>query len=118
MDTLITYFGQTARVVCDERCEKAWGRDDRPRLQHDAEDPDDYSFLADHELGTAPADPGTTEGDDRKPVNNEGIPNRWCVRQCERCAMSMPGKYLEPLAPVDFSIRQRNKPVKAWACPP
>lgn len=31
------------------------------------------------------ADPGTGEGGEIKPFHNIEFPNKWCVRQCERC---------------------------------
>lgn len=107
---MITYCGQAMKVACDERCDKAWGRNNRPRVEFDREEPDDYALLADGELGEAPVDPGTYEGNDAKPVDKVGIPNRWCVRECERCACSRPGKSHLPLALPDFSVRGYNMP--------
>lgn len=75
-----------------------------------SENEDDYAYLADDELGDAPEDPGTYEGDDAKPINKIGIPNKWCVRQCERCAMSHPGEWNKPLPLPDFSNRVYNIP--------
>ena len=82
----ITYFGKPAVVACDANCAKAWGIQLRPRVQISA-NPDDYAFRADDELGIAPMDPGTYEGDDAKPMTRPmtgELMNRWCVRQCER----------------------------------
>jgi hypothetical protein len=82
----ITYFGKPCVVACDANCDKAWGIWQRPRVQISA-DPDDYAFRADAELGTAPTDAGTYEGDDAKPLTRPmtgELMNRWCVRQCER----------------------------------
>jgi hypothetical protein len=107
MEKIITYFNQPAKVACDEKCNKAWGINERPKIKL-SEDEDDYAYLADDELGDAPEDPGTSEGGDRKPINKEGIPNKWCVRECERCSMSSPGKSGEPLALKDFSDRRYN----------
>lgn len=111
MEKIILYFGQNAKVVCDEKCSKAWGINNRPRvyLSDPETDPDDYYFLADDELPIAPVNPGTYEGGDAKPTSLEQVPNRWCVRECERCAMSSPGKYNEPLELRDLSIRIFNK---------
>jgi hypothetical protein len=61
-------------------------------------------------LGEAPTDPGTYEGDDAKPVNKQFIPNKWCIRQCERCEMSHPGEWAKPLTLPDFSKRVYNIP--------
>jgi hypothetical protein len=38
--------------------------------------------------------------------------NKWCVRECERCTMSDPGKVDEPLKLRDFSKRVYNRPQK------
>lgn len=110
MERIITYCGQAMKVACDERCDKAWGINSRPRVEHDPNEPDDYSFLADGELAEAPEDPGTYEGNDAKPVNKEGIPNRWCIRECERCAKSDPGRSHLPLDLPDLSVRLANMP--------
>jgi hypothetical protein len=107
----ITFFGQAAEVACDGRCSKAWGNNNRPRVEF-SDNPDDYAFLADHELGVAPADPGTYEGLDGKPENATGPDdiNRWCVRECERMKMTNPGEAERGIAPVppDFSSRVYN----------
>lgn len=104
---VIGYFGQIARVNCDRRCNKAWGISSRPRVQLSANE-DDYEFLADNELGRAPSDPGTYEGRDAKPLSPLQFPNRWCVRECERCAMSRPGESHLPLALPSFAKRRPN----------
>lgn len=109
-NTMITYNDQSARVACDRNCKKAWGINNRPRIEFNVNEPDDYAFLADDELGEAPANPGTTEGRDGKPNSRDEFPNKWCVRQCERCTMSEPGKYLEPLALPSFVNRRYNMP--------
>lgn len=70
-------FDQPIILACDGKCGKAWGRQLRPRDQHD-------DYLPDHALGVAPAEPGTWEGEDTKPL--EPVHNRWCFRQCERSA--------------------------------
>jgi hypothetical protein len=107
-DAVITFFCQPARVVCDRQCHKAWGINNRPRVQL-SDDPDDYAFLADDELGEAPADPGTYEGGDAKPLSPDEFPQKWCVRECERCAMSQPGEYHLPLVVRSFDQRRYNK---------
>lgn len=68
-------FGRKIVLACDGKCEKAWGRNTRPRRTDD-------EYLADDELGIAPADPGTYEGEDSKPAAQQH--NRWCFRECER----------------------------------
>lgn len=107
MEQIITYFGEPAKVACDEKCNKAWGRNRRPTNEL-SDDPDDYEYLSDNELPEAPIHPGTYEGGDRKPVNKIDIPNRWCIRECERCCISNPGQYEQPLALKDFSTRIKN----------
>lgn len=104
-EAIITYFGQPAKVICDRNCSKAWGINLRPKTQL-SNDEDDYVYLTDGELGEAPVDPGTYEGGFGKPSLPDVFPNKWCVRECERCEMSEPGKYTEPLEPKDW-----NKPV-------
>lgn len=112
MEKLITYSGKVVKVACDEKCHKAWGINNRPKVQFDKKDPDDNALKSDDELGNAPKNPGTYEGGDGKPVNKIGIPNKWCVRECERCAMSDTGKSHEPLDLPDFSRRVYNMPWK------
>jgi hypothetical protein len=111
MEKLITYCGQKAKVACDERCNKAWGINQRPKVSL-SEDVDDYAYLMDLELGIAPVNPGTTEGEHAKPTNNFEKMNKWCVRQCERSVMSEDGEWNEPLVLPDFSKRIYNKPSK------
>lgn len=105
---MITYFGQPARVKCDGNCTKAWGINNRPKIQLSS-DEDDYFWLADGELGEAPIDPGTYEGGIAKPLSPNEFPNKWCVRECERCRMSAMGEFDEPLPLRDFSHRRYNK---------
>jgi hypothetical protein len=107
MEKFITYFGQKAKIVCDEKCHKAWGSNTRPKIQL-SDDEDDYAYLADDELGVAPVDPKTYEGGEGKPAFKTLIGNKWCVRECERCNMSRPGEYDQPLKPHDFSKRFYN----------
>jgi len=99
----ITYFGQPVIVSCDGNCAKAWGISSRPH-ERLGDDEDDIVYLADDELGEAPADPGTYEGSDGKPESVAEFPNKWCVRQCERCTMS--GEI------SDWSKRQYDQPWK------
>ena len=67
----INYFGQKAMICCDEKCDKAWGINSRPKIQLDENNEDDYAYLSDDELGIAPIDPHTYEGSQAKPVNDE-----------------------------------------------
>jgi hypothetical protein len=102
----IVYCSQAAILICDGLCSKAWGINNRPRVQL-SDDEDDYAFLADGELGEAPRDPGTYEGDQAKPAGAKGPDdmNKWCARECERCLLLRPG---DPEVLEDFSVRRRN----------
>lgn len=109
---LITWFGQPAAVACDGRCDKAWGINNRPK-ESLSTDEDDYAYLADGELGEAPADPGTYEGDKAKPLPDEPKLNKWCVRECERCKLygHLERNANEPPETLpDFSQRVFNMP--------
>lgn len=103
---IITYFGEQMHVACDRQCGKAWGINNRPRVQL-SDDDDDYVFLADGELGEAPANPGTYEGGHPKPLTPDNFPNRWCVRECERSERGEVGK---PLVLHDWNQRFYNMP--------
>jgi hypothetical protein len=108
----ITYFGQPCAVACDAKCNKAWGVNNRPRIRFDEDD--DFAYLADGELGDAPADPGTYEGGCAKPTHPSERLNKWCVRECERSTLapkdpSKPGELVELR---DFSERRYNMPWK------
>lgn len=106
----ITFCGQPARVACDGLCSNAWGANSRPRIML-GDHPDDYAFLSDAEAGPAPADPGTTEGGQRKPAIATGPEhmNKWCVRECERSVMTDPRDLDGPLILRDFSRRVFNR---------
>jgi hypothetical protein len=104
---LVLYCGQPMAVTCDARCDKAWGIEQRPSApMPDAVNGDDFEWLADDELGTAPEDPGTYEGDDAKPRTPDERMNRWCVRQCERHTFAAMGERVELR---DFSRRVPNR---------
>lgn len=82
MEKIIVYCGQKAKVNCDENCNKAWGINNRPIDEKG-------NFISDNILGDAPTDSGTYEGGEGKPLNHDLIPNKWCVKECERCNMSI-----------------------------
>jgi hypothetical protein len=110
-DALVSYgryFGAPVTITCDMKCNKAWGINARPRvyLTDEEEDPDDYAFLADDEVGEAPAEPGSWEGPDTKPLEVPEEHNKWCVRECERSETCDRGK---PLTLRDFSRRVANR---------
>ena len=82
-EKMITYFGEPARVACDELCSKAWGINNRPKVQL-SDDEDDYEFLADSELPEAPADPGTYEGGQGKPTSAIYFHRKICLSRILR----------------------------------
>jgi hypothetical protein len=104
----IRFMRHAIILACDGKCSKAWGLTSRPKEQFDSQDEDDYAFLADNELGDAPADTGTYEGIYGKPSGPEEM-NKWCARQCERCLNFKPGSVIHL---PDFSHRIYNQPWK------
>jgi len=106
-EALIPFVGQIAKVNCDRNCAKAWGRNNRPKIQLSA-DEDDWAYLADSEVVEAPDNPGTYEGEHGKPSSPDQFPNKWCVRECERCNISEPGKSGDPLPILSFDGRVYN----------
>lgn len=71
--THIIYFGKKVTLICDGKCNKAWGINSRPRIGDE--------MIDDNLLGYAPDDPGTYEGGYGKtPLSH----NKWCCRECER----------------------------------
>lgn len=114
----LLFFGQTRTHACDGRCDKAWGINGRPSVPSRAEraamkspECDDYAYLADDELGTAPVVTGITEGGQNKPFNAKGFDdiNKWCVRECERARMSPYGQPDKVPELPDFSMRFYNR---------
>jgi hypothetical protein len=104
----ILMAGQPCILACDAQCQKAWGINNRPRIELLSDDEDDYYFLPDQELGYAPNDPGTREGDEPKPIVPDDRLNKWCARECERSVIVD-----DKDAPIDFelpdySVRQYN----------
>lgn len=75
----IVFMGKPVVLACDGKCSKAWGLSNRPS--------DAIRYYCDEELGDAPADPGTYEGDQGKPRNDSEKLNKWCARECERSTM-------------------------------
>lgn len=107
----ILVFGKQAVIACDEICKKAWGVNNRPRVQVDEENYDDYYFVPDGELGVAPEDTGTYEGGCAKPIHKEERLNKWCLRECERCLLSHTNDFNKPIHELDlpdFSKRRYN----------
>ena len=96
---VIRYLGSRVVVACDRKCEKAWGISLRSKKQLSEQDVDDFVYLSDLELGTAPGNPGTYEGGEGKPISPNEFPNRWCIRQCERCVMSK-----QLLSPIKLAV--------------
>lgn len=109
------FSGRHRFVVCDGRCDKAWGINGRPRLYFmeegepprklkDGEEPvnwDDMVYVRDSELGVAPG-PGETvgisEGGHLKPsavpLTGGSRMNKWCSRECERSRVLDEGEEL------------------------
>jgi hypothetical protein len=98
------YFGAAMICVCDAKCHKAWGMNNRPKAML-SDNEDDYEYLADSELGEAPIDPGTYEGSEAKPTAPDERLNKWCWRECERSVMVEPNEEFEL---PDFTERRRN----------
>ena len=99
------YFDEPMACVCDGRCEKAWGMNDRPKISVGAGE-DDWAYWADDELPTAPEYPGSSEGGQCKPTSHlERMRSKWCWRQCERSRIHKPG---ERVCIPDFSRRMYN----------
>ena len=109
LEKRIVFCGLPARVICDGRCNKAWGISSRPAIRL-SDDEDDWLWVPDSIPLDAPIDPGTSEGDERKPTRPEDRLNKWCVRECERSVLSGPGGEDEPLELPDFSGWVRNIP--------
>ena len=107
-EAIILFCGQKARVKCDRKCSKAWGLNRRSRQQLSETDEEDYCFLADSELREAPRNPGTYECGSAKPLTPDEFPQKWCVRECERCAISSPGKWMNDLELKEFEVRSYN----------
>lgn len=105
----ILFGGVRTTLACDGGCRKAFGVSRRPRVRL-SDDPDDYAFLADPEVGEAPTDPGTYEGGCGKPTDyaDPRRQNRWCVRECERSELIEQGPVVLP----DYSRRLYNQPWK------
>jgi hypothetical protein len=102
----IIAYGNEIIIGCDARCDKAWGTNQRPRIEV-SEREDDYAFLADAELGTAPADAGIYEGGHAKPKRDGERLNKWCFRECERSAEATT---LDDIDLPDLSRRVYNWP--------
>ncbi len=83
----IAWFFSWSLLCCDAKCDKAWGHNGgRPQVTF-SDDPDDYAYLPDSEVGTAPANPDTAEGGDMKPTHVLTRHNKWCARECERSSI-------------------------------
>jgi len=108
--TMVPAYGDPWIMICDGKCNKAWGISDRPRvyLRGEDVDPDDIAYLADDEVGEAPEISATSEGGHRKPTHPDDRHNKWCFRQCERCERSY--TFEETIFLRDFSKRHYNIP--------
>ena len=107
-EKIIIFFGKRTKVACDRQCNKAWGINSRPEVRH-SDDEDDTSYKTDAELGEAPLDPGTYEGGHAKPLSPDLFANKWCVRECERCAiMEIDGDINDSLTLPDYSVHKAS----------
>jgi hypothetical protein len=109
----ITWFGRQCLLSCDGNCRKAWGINNRPRINLSADDPDDYAYLSDGELGDAPDFPGTYEGVEMagKPITDGCRLNKWCARECERSVI------IEDVECKDVSERLPDLSVRIFNIP-
>lgn len=82
----ILYMGRGQLLTCDGNCKKAWGIQNRPKLQL-GDDEDDFAYLSDSELGDAPTHPGTYEGGHENRRGPDSM-NKWCSHQCEQSCMA------------------------------
>jgi hypothetical protein len=107
MKKVITYYNRKMLLICDGKCDKAWGVSSRPKIQLSETDENDYCYLADDELEIALEDPLTYEGLDMegKPTCDEEKMNRWCCRECERSSIN---DLLGEIEVKDFSKRRYN----------
>lgn len=103
----VTFFKRRILLVCDGECHKAWGINKRPKAQL-SEDVDDYEYYGDAELGTAPIDPGTSEGECKKPRESSERLNKWCARECERSEIFEVDDFV--VIRGGFTTRIRNNP--------
>ena len=87
---------------------KAWGINIRQKIEFDANNPDDIAYLTDGELGDAPVDPGTYEGNCSKPRSPREM-NKWCARECERSDTAIT---VDKIVLPDYSKRVFNQPWK------
>ena len=116
----ILFFEHNVILICDGKCEKAWGCSNRPQIYHyylpaafeDEAICDDTCDMADNELGIAPSYPGTWEGRDGKPLTKGSRLNRWCARECERSILIPDGDMPDAIGfdnnLPDFSRRRYN----------
>jgi len=99
---VIRYCGKLRTLVCDMRCEMAWGMNSRPKRML-SQNEDDYIYLSDDELLAqglyAPSKSPCTEGGDNKPLPEEQKFNRWCARECER-SIILDGTPLDMTKPI------------------
>lgn len=104
----ILWFDRHVTLACDGKCGKAWGLSGRPKVEFDADEPDDVAWLSDSELAEAPTCTGAWEGGFGKPHDPSQM-NKWCARECERSGIFEAG---EPIMLHDYSVRLYNQPWK------
>lgn len=109
LTTEIRWFDKQCLVVCDRRCDKAWGHNGHRPAISESDDADNIVWLADTEVGIAPIESQVLEGGDGKPTEPPAQHNKWCVRECERSNVV---RRNEIITCLDWSKRVFNQPSK------
>jgi hypothetical protein len=109
MESNITVSNQPAIIKCDGKCDKAWGINEREKIKL-SDDPDDYCYLSDRELGLAPLLSTSTKRLKNKPTNKINFPTSWCICECERSVISEPDTPYGDIDVPDFNNRVYNIP--------
>ena len=91
MEELVTINDRVVKIICDDKCDKAWGKSSRMIKNEE--------FLSDLELGI---------NETSKIFSNVKKPNKWCLEECERLEKSKPGTYLCLLHLKDWNKRQKT----------
>jgi hypothetical protein len=107
--SITTWLGQSAVIMCDGKCSKAWGEGQRPKIIL-SDNPGDNLFFADDELGTAPILPSVGKGTG-KPVDLSEFPTKWCELWCERKVVKPEDEQIDLLNDLpDWSKRRYAMP--------
>ena len=92
---LIKYCYQPALIMCDGKCNIAWGLS-----KYNAD-----GLRPEYVGKPVPRDTGVSEGTDSKPRSSKSFPNRWCVRECERSRMVDPRNFFDGEVPDGLLAR-------------